>query len=111
MLQVVIFVPLADEEGNGHQGPQSISGHNCKPDSVQIQHQGHEQNQSAPEQEGAQEGQQGRDGPVAQCGEESGAVNAKAAEQLAQGEQPKAVDRHLQKLRTIAHESHGQGTA
>ena len=48
---------------------------------------------------------------IAQSGEEGRGIDVHAAEQVVQGKQTKAVDRHLQQIRVVAHKGGGEGMA
>ena len=108
-LPVVISVPIPPDEPQGYGGPQAVGHHHGQPDAVQTQHQREQEDHSAPEQEGPQEGDEGGHRPVAQGGEKGGAVYAEAHKEVAQGKDAEAVDCHVQQLLAVAHESSGQG--
>ena len=111
MLKVAVPLPVYPDEQDGNQSAEGVGDHHGQPDAVQLEEKGQEDDHATPEEEQAQEGDQGGDGPVAQGGEEAGAVDPHAAEEVAQGENAEAVDGHLQQLRVVAHKGHRQRPA
>ena len=99
------------QRGHRRHSPQPLGGDHRGPDPVQPKQQGHQQHHPAPEQQRAQEGEQGRHHPVAQGGKEGGGINIDTAEQIAQRKQAEALHGHLQQLRVVSHKGKGQGIA
>ena len=74
------MVPLAVlEHEEGRQGDGAdLRRHHAPPDAVQLKEQGQQQNRADLEHQGPQEGDQGGDQAVVQCGKEGGAEDAEA---------------------------------
>ena len=107
-LQIMVFFSKRQPEENRDKESGRFGDGYGEPDSVGAEIYGKQKNGDDFENDRLQDGNDGGNEPVVQCGKESGAVNTEAAEEKREGKQAEAAHGQLIKKAVIADEEAGQ---